>query len=262
MELTNVAATGGMIIEDIRSSLSSLATREVLYRLEHGVRILSAHYGGAEPGWIARTIPCKRCRAARTASNVAGNVSIDLSSSASVGKRPRLADRMLLMLDRVDGFWPDAGAAGLGQVRAVKDIDASAWFFKAHFFQDPVQPGSLGTEAVLQVLQFYMLRLAAACRDGWQDRRARFEPIALELPHRWKYRGQVLPHHRQVHTTLEVTETGRDGRGAYAIANASLWADGQRIYEFDRDWGCASLRGVWVDCVSFSLREKVARSAG
>jgi hypothetical protein len=36
-----------------------------------------------------------------------------------------------------------------------------------------------------------------------------------------------------VYTTLEITETGTDERGVYALANASLWADGQRIYEID-----------------------------
>ncbi len=34
-----------------------------------------------------------------------------------------------------------------------------------------------------------------------------------------------------VHTTLEVTARGADARGIYAIADASLWVDGQRIYE-------------------------------
>jgi 3-hydroxymyristoyl/3-hydroxydecanoyl-(acyl carrier protein) dehydratase len=90
-----------------------------------------------------------------------------------------------------------------------------------------VQPGSLGLEAMLQALQFHMLH--AGMDAGIAN--ARFEPIALERPHRWKYRGQVLPHHRQVHTTLEITETGTDARGVYALANASLWADGKRIYE-------------------------------
>ena len=82
---------------------------------------------------------------------------------------------------------------------------------------------------MLQALQFHMLR--TGMDDGIAN--ARFEPIALERPHKWKYRGQVLPKHRQVHTTLEITETGRDERGVYALANASLWADGQRIYELD-----------------------------
>jgi 3-hydroxymyristoyl/3-hydroxydecanoyl-(acyl carrier protein) dehydratase len=157
---------------------------------------------------------------------------VDLASRPEAyfaADRPRLADGRMLMLDRVDGIWPQGGAAGLGQLRAVKEIDCGEWFFKAHFFQDPVQPGSLGLEAMLQALQFHMLH--AGMDAGIPD--ARFEPIALGHAHAWKYRGQVLPKHRRVHTTLEIVAAGRDERGAYALANASLWADGQRIYEMD-----------------------------
>jgi 3-hydroxymyristoyl/3-hydroxydecanoyl-(acyl carrier protein) dehydratase len=92
-----------------------------------------------------------------------------------------------------------------------------------------VQPGSLGIEAMIQALQCHMLQ--AGMDRGMAS--PRFEPIAVARPHKWKYRGQVLPKHRRVHTTLEVTETGTDERGVYALANASLWADGQRIYEID-----------------------------
>ena len=35
----------------------------------------------------------------------------------------------------------------LGRVRAEKTVDPSEWFFKAHFFQDPVQPGTLGLDS-------------------------------------------------------------------------------------------------------------------
>jgi 3-hydroxymyristoyl/3-hydroxydecanoyl-(acyl carrier protein) dehydratase len=50
---------------------------------------------------------------------------------------------MLRMIDRVDGVWPDA-------IRVRKRVDAGEWFFKAHFFKDPVLPGSLGVQAMLQ----------------------------------------------------------------------------------------------------------------
>ena len=52
---------------------------------------------------------------------------------------------------------PEGGEAGLGQIRATKEVDPAEWFFKAHFYQDPVQPGSLGIEAMLQALQALML---------------------------------------------------------------------------------------------------------
>ncbi len=159
-----------------------------------------------------------------------GNVLVDLATEpASLfdARRPRLAGSMLRMIDRVDGLWPEAGKAGLGQLRAVKDVDAGEWFFKAHFFQDPVQPGSLGIEAMIQALQLFMLE--ARTDEGIVA--PRFEPLATGADLTWKYRGQVLPHHRTVHTTIEVTAKGRDERGVWATCDASLWADGQRIYE-------------------------------
>jgi 3-hydroxymyristoyl/3-hydroxydecanoyl-(acyl carrier protein) dehydratase len=143
------------------------------------------------------------------------------------GSMLRLATGMLRMIDRIEGVWPEGGAAGLGQIRAVKDVDPGEWFFKAHFFQDPVQPGSLGLEAMLQALQALLLiQGVGAGLDA-----PRFESIAIARRHAWKYRGQVLPHHRAVHTTVDITARGRDERGEYAIADASLWVDGQRIYE-------------------------------
>ncbi len=131
------------------------------------------------------------------------------------------------MLDRVD-LWDDGGAAGLGQLRGQKDVDPHEWFFKAHFFQDPVQPGSLGIEAMIQLLQFYMLETGMG--EGILD--ARFEPLALGRPLTWKYRGQVVPTNKLIQSTMEITERGKDADGnPYAVADASLWVDGKRIYE-------------------------------
>ena len=156
----------------------------------------------------------------------ASNCHADLSA-AKTEAALRLRGSMLRMIDRVEGFWPGAGAAGLGQLRAVKWVDSDEWFFKAHFFQDPVQPGSLGLEAMLQLLQWYLLETGA----GEGLRAPRFQSIGTARAHRWKYRGQVLPHHATVHTTMEISECGSDALGRYATATASLWADGQRIYE-------------------------------
>ncbi|MBK9655586.1 MAG: hypothetical protein IPO66_08945 [Rhodanobacteraceae bacterium] len=249
VELTDVSASAGMIIENF-SVVCRIGGREV-YRLrtvfgffppealaaqvglpvDAGQREIFGRDAGPGPGTREQrrrpqsnrqTMPLALLRALKrpicpSGSRVPGPAS----------RLFRLPHAMLRMLDRIEGYWPDAGAAGLGQVRAVKDIDPGEWFFKAHFFQDPVQPGSLGLEAMLQTLQWYLLQ-----QEGTDTMESpRFESIALDRTHRWKYRGQVLPHHRLVHTTLEVTGRGRDQRGLYAIADASLWVDGQRIYE-------------------------------
>ena len=79
---------------------------------------------------------------------------------------------------------------------------------------------------MLQLLQWSMLEL-----DLDQGKPVRFTPIALGKPMTWKYRGQVVPENGIITTTLELTEVGEDAYGCYALANASLWVDGKRIYE-------------------------------
>jgi len=138
----------------------------------------------------------------------------------------RLAETYLLMIDRVTGYWPDGGPSGLGRLRAEKDVNASEWFFKAHFYQDPVQPGSLGVEAMFQALKFLMLErgLGADLED------ARFEAIEVGRPITWKYRGQVVPKNRRIYVELNLLEIGEGERGPYAVAEAWLWVDNLRIY--------------------------------
>jgi 3-oxoacyl-(acyl-carrier-protein) synthase/3-hydroxymyristoyl/3-hydroxydecanoyl-(acyl carrier protein) dehydratase len=143
------------------------------------------------------------------------------------GAGARLAEPMLLMIDRVTGRWPTAGKAGLGQWRAVKDVDPAEWFFKAHFFQDPVQPGSLGIEAMINLLQFAMLDLGLDEEIGPD---AHFEPVAIGGAMTWSYRGQVLPKNKLISSQVEITRIEREADGILAVAEASLWVDGMRIY--------------------------------
>ena len=123
------------------------------------------------------------------------------------GPGPVLPEPMLCMVDRVTSFRSgdksgDATARAI--LRGEKDVDPDDWFFKAHFFQDPVQPGSLGLEALLQLLQFYMIEtnMAGEIAD------ARFEPIQIDAPIQWKYRGQVIPKNKLITSDLRVLETG------------------------------------------------------
>jgi 3-hydroxymyristoyl/3-hydroxydecanoyl-(acyl carrier protein) dehydratase/1-acyl-sn-glycerol-3-phosphate acyltransferase len=137
----------------------------------------------------------------------------------------RLPSEKLQMLHRVSGIWPKGGSAGLGRYRSEFDVEPNTWFLKAHFFQDPVQPGSLGLEAMVQLLQLAMIDRGLASPGD------RFEPIALGAPMTWKYRGQVLPKNRRMNVVLDLTRLGEDEHGKIAVADASLWVDGMRIYE-------------------------------
>ena len=138
-----------------------------------------------------------------------------------------LAAERLKMLDRITGFWPTGGAAGLGAARAEQDVRADAWYFKAHFFQDPVQPGSLGLEAMIQLARWTLLEIGLA---GTLTEPS-FEPVAIGEQMIWKYRGQVLPTNTTVTTTIEVTRAESGGGGhALLVCDGSMWVDGVRIY--------------------------------
>jgi 3-hydroxymyristoyl/3-hydroxydecanoyl-(acyl carrier protein) dehydratase len=133
----------------------------------------------------------------------------------------------LRMLDRVTGYWPEGGRHGLGRLRAERRVRPDDWYFKAHFFQDPVQPGSLGLEAMLQLVQSLALR-----RGLHQGMAApRFEAMALGQELEWKYRGQVLPSSDLVTVDVEITALTSDDAGALVTAAGRLWVDGVCIYE-------------------------------
>ncbi len=270
VELKSIAASGSTIIVSFAVECSQ--DGRPVYRLETVFGFFAAASLASQAG-----LPAREAESDLLARP--GNTLVDFASRPAAffsSDRPRLAGPMLLMIDRVDGFWPGAGAASLGQIRAVKDVDPGEWFFKAHFFQDPVQPGSLGIEAMIQTLQAFMLE--TRMDDGIP--RPRFEPLEVGRELKWKYRGQVLPHHRTVHTTLELTGQGRDDRGVWAVANASLWANGQRIYEAQglgmrivagdpgapADAGAAGERGATLDrydsCAPRSGRDPRESAAG
>lgn len=220
--LTTVSRAGGMIIEGFQVECS--LGDAVIFTME-------TVFGFFPPEAFEDQAGLPVTAAQRESSELAA---VHASAMTDLTTRPerfcagsaRLAGPMLLMVDRVVHL-PGQGSAGLGIIVGEKDVDVSEWFFKAHFFQDPVQPGSLGVEALLQLLQYFMLDTGL---DG-QISEARFEPMLLGAPMVWKYRGQVTPRNELITTVMEITEVGVDEVGPFAIGAGSLWVDGLRIYE-------------------------------
>jgi acyl transferase domain-containing protein/3-hydroxymyristoyl/3-hydroxydecanoyl-(acyl carrier protein) dehydratase len=134
-------------------------------------------------------------------------------------------EKQLRMIDRIELYVEDGGPQGYGYLRGVKDVNPDEWFFKAHFYEDPVTPGSLGLESFVQLLKF-----AAVERWGWQPGNL-FEAAALEETHRWLYRGQVIPTNRQV--TVEAWITAVDDNRQTITAAGFLSVDGKLIYQMN-----------------------------
>ena len=149
-----------------------------------------------------------------------------------------LPARALRMIDEIALYVPDGGPNGLGFIRGVKEVDAHEWFFAAHFYQDPVCPGSLGLESFLQLLKVVAL-------ERWGDRLRhthRFEPILIGREHTWVYRGQIVPGNRRVEVEVVVTEI-QDGPSPTVAGNGFLKVDGIPIYEM-KDFGVRLVDGL------------------
>ena len=209
--LTKAAASGGMIIQEFTFSVAD--SQGVLYEGETmfcffakealanqvGIRDAAPHIPSAEEVARGRSLPYPEARP--------------------------FPDKMLRMIDRIELYVPDGGPAGLGYLKGTKEVVAEDWYFKAHFYQDPVTPGSLGLESFLQLLKF-----AAVERWGWNEGDT-LAAVALERKHRWLYRGQVVPKDKQV--TVVAWITAVDDVQRILTAAGFLYVDGRAIYQMN-----------------------------
>ena len=112
------------------------------------------------------------------------------------------------------------GPSGHGGVYAEGAIRPADWFFEAHFYQDPVMPGSLGVEAMHHAL---------AAWAQWRGRGADFVPLVGQEVS-WKYRGQLTPQAERLRLEVAVTEAQQRGDRVMLRADGSLWNGDLRIY--------------------------------
>ncbi len=121
---------------------------------------------------------------------------------------------------------PDGGRERKGYAYANKPVDGQDWFYACHFFQDPVMPGSLGVEAILEAMQAFALE----CDLGRGFKSPRFDLVPGHTI-AWKYRGQILPTHKIMKLEVHLTQIEQRVDQVLLVGDASLWADGIRIYE-------------------------------
>ena len=149
----------------------------------------------------------------------------DALNMALPAKALRMPARALLMLDRIDTFQPQGGPQGLGMIRATKAIDPQEWFFKAHFFQDPVCPGSLGLESMYQLLKYVALH-------RWKDLHGYRWSLVCGHEHAWTYRGQILPGNSIVQVEAVITRL-EDEPEPTIFCDGLLRVDGLVIYKME-----------------------------
>ncbi|MEM7027094.1 MAG: type I polyketide synthase, partial [Pseudomonadota bacterium] len=141
---------------------------------------------------------------------------------------PPLPADMMRMVHDITLLNLTAGPKGKGIIQGTANVDADAWFFKAHFYQDPVWPGSLGLESFLQLLKVFAVE---KWRDKLIEKHYRFESMALDQAHEWIYRGQILPTDEKV--TIQAVINEIDDKDMTLYADGFLSVDGRLIYQMN-----------------------------
>jgi len=123
----------------------------------------------------------------------------------------------MLMFDRITRITDEGGAHGKGQIEAEFDINPDLWFFDCHFLGDPVMPGSLGLDAMWQLVGFFL---------GWIGGQGRGRALGCGDV---KFGGEVTPNIKTVTYKVEMKRV-INRRLVMGIGDAVLEADGNPIY--------------------------------
>jgi 3-hydroxymyristoyl/3-hydroxydecanoyl-(acyl carrier protein) dehydratase len=215
VKVTRVSSSAGMIIQNYDFAVR--AGSEIIYEGD-------TYFGFFTPETLAQQVGIREAR-----SYIPSEAEMQGAEQATrrltrLGSPP-FPDKQLRMVDNIDLYLPAGGPSKLGFIQGSKTIDPDEWFFKAHFHQDPVWPGSLGLEAFVQLLQVFAL-------ERWGKKPDQvFSTVALGKPHRWLYRGQVVPANREVTVQAIITHVGDDRR--LLRADGYLMVDGLAIYQMN-----------------------------
>ncbi|MBM4076315.1 MAG: type I polyketide synthase, partial [Planctomycetes bacterium] len=216
--MTNVSQSGGMIIQHFDYQLS--CDNQPVY-------VGNTYFGFFSKASLANQIGIRDAKVFVPSSSD--------SAGSSLFESPDMAPFPTTEFQMVDNVELSlrGGPTGLGYVIGTMQVDPSAWFFKAHFYQDPVVPGSLGLESFFQLMKFYAAArwslktnaqfVTPSQRPIQRPASATSEP----LPHEWVYRGQVIPADRLVTVTAVIKEVDDVTRSA--VAEGFLSVDGRVI---------------------------------
>ncbi|MGC9521521.1 MAG: PfaB family protein [Anaerolineae bacterium] len=133
------------------------------------------------------------------------------------------APHRLRLLDDVSAL-PQVDEYPEGYLRASGCLSPHDWFFRAHFHEDPVMPGSLGIEAAMQAMRAYA---------RWRHPELIGARVTHPVDHQmtWKYRGQITPDDRRWELSVHVSRVEENAESLTLIGDADVWKRGLRIYE-------------------------------
>jgi 3-hydroxymyristoyl/3-hydroxydecanoyl-(acyl carrier protein) dehydratase len=214
--INKVSSSGGMIIQTFSVTLHDAAG--LLYQCEtvfgfFSKAALAQQIGVRDAQWYA-----------------VENAIANPPSQLPYPVKAPFPDSQLCMLDELSVLSLTGGRHGLGWVEGHADVDTQAWYFQAHFYQDPVIPGSLGIESMAQLLKVYALERWSHLRNN-EDPAAQFQCPAEGSEMSWSYRGQVVPSNARVSVQIHVARV--DSATSTLYADGYLAVDGRIIYSVE-----------------------------
>ncbi len=123
----------------------------------------------------------------------------------------------MLLMDRINEINNHGGKYGKGEVIAELDIKSDLWFFNCHFHNDPVMPGSLGLDALLQLTGFYLV---------WSDHQGKGRALGCDS---LKFTGQIQPTNKLVTYVVDIKRI-INLKLTMIIADGKVLVDGNEIY--------------------------------
>jgi 3-hydroxyacyl-[acyl-carrier protein] dehydratase / trans-2-decenoyl-[acyl-carrier protein] isomerase len=123
----------------------------------------------------------------------------------------------MLMMSRITRIDATGGKAGKGYMEAEFDIHPDLWFFACHFPRDPVMPGSLGVDALWQLVGFYL---------GWIGGKGRGRALGCGAV---RFAGEVTPDIKRVTYKIEMTRVV-NRQLVMGVGDGVVEADGTPIY--------------------------------